>query len=1654
MRANRYVSYLAAEIEPAALNNMRTFDQAVERTMQKIASAGGRGSAGFASSAMGNAIKRNTDLMATGATKAGRAIDVLDVAQAKAGRGARAMSASFSRAADALQIVQGPLGPLAGRLSALGQVLRSLTGFTLAGVLAGGGAFALGGIATGYQKVHDTLVPLFDEQAKLNGAMSDVVGIAGRTHQALQPIADLYAQITRVAKDAGISQKRAVRLTETISKASKIGGGSPEAQQAAIVQFGQALGANFRGAGQELQSILEQAPVLAQAIAHGLGVRTSDLKQLAQDQQLSTDLVIRALERSAAEVDARFASLPPRIGKSLTDLTNKLSVFVGHMDETMGATTNVATAISFLADHLAILTVAAGTAAAAFAAESFAAGAKRIEAWVSKVTLAQAEYNKLVNLQRAGEAVILGGARAAEMRASFVQQAATAELAAATAAQRGAVAYKAQLDAQLVLLEKQIAAQVRQLELARTLDAANRAMGGPGRSDLVKAATQDLNASRRALVLTTEQLIATEAELAAIDGRLVAATQALVVAQEELIAAEEAAIIATSRLGQAKAVLAGAMAKAQSAANSLVGFLGGPWGVAFTAAAGAAFTLSSMTEAAKDASERFAGGQPELRRQLGLTIDQLRSASAEARNLAISLAKADVVKAKSALHAGGRDLASSLYAARFQLPVGGKDEQTLLKIADGLRQGQRVTDAGQRAILDIYSRNERLQQGTAFGSIAGLLGADPRDAEKKIMGVRQAYTELGEAQKDLIDVQRELSKTPQPLIAAGGGKGPKKGDLNRQAAIDAATDGLARARAELAAAKAKGPLEGETNDAYVQRIVGLIQNVNNLVAAHKAAAHAKAEERHQQALLNKEMAAQERGRDNAAKLAGIQDQFSEDTPIKRLDRLRDAADKAKRAIQDLVGERVGERGIYTQGAADQAKAQIDAYEKAQERRPITDALAQAEQELKVQSLIAQGLGNQAEFVRQKYELEKLNGPLLADEEQQIRDNIARQNELNDALDKRSMIIENNARMLDGFRDSTKELIASLLQGDVKGGFKNFFHGIYQAFAEAKANELVMKLIGDPGKKYRDDMTRGLNDSADKLTGSAGDLSTSSSKLDEAAAALQNAAAAQTGAGAGDPLSAIGSSAGSIFGGAGGASDFAGLLTDGMDPAVAALYDLQGPMQDAATATQDAADAIVIVGKRLPTGKGPGSITSMLDQFGGKIGGQIAGPGSVLSKVMGKLGTALEGAGYGAAASGAFGGLTGVKQSNTGAMIGGALGGVAGAFIGGPIGAKIGSVLGGVLGGTVGGFFKKSPKGSATITSLDTATYSGSGQYKDAALGAAGDVQSGLKRIIDALGGTLGQFRVSIGQSGGNYHVDPTGTGNMRLSRGAISFGQDQQAATRFAILNAIQDGAVQGITAGAQRLLRAGQDLDAALEKAVKFQDVFKRLKKLKDPVGAAVDDLNTEFQNLIGIFKEAGASASEWGQLQELYDLERADAIKQATDQTVQLLDEYIKNLKGGPDSPLSNRTVYTNAKSEVDKFRSDIGAGKAVDQDALIKALDNFEQASSELYGSRSQFYTDFADILALAEKARSNAETGTGTGGALPASPFDGLTPIAQQQLTEQQTTNAHLGRIADLLHVQGWRDGPGASSIDALPFYSGTGGGGSSAATGSRPTRQAV
>jgi tape measure domain-containing protein len=205
-------------------------------------------------------------------------------------------------------------------------------------------------------------------------AMEGVQDIALRTNSALEGTGDLFARLTDAGKSAGLQTQEAVSqaldLTESINQAVQVSGAGAQASDAALRQLIQGLqGGALRG--DEFNSVMEQSPRLAKAMADGLGVTTGELRKMANEGRLTADVVIASLKSQADTLKSEFATLPPTVGRAVQNLSTAWTVYVGETDKATGASKAAAQAINALAENLSKVAgylIDAGQAAAAFAA--------------------------------------------------------------------------------------------------------------------------------------------------------------------------------------------------------------------------------------------------------------------------------------------------------------------------------------------------------------------------------------------------------------------------------------------------------------------------------------------------------------------------------------------------------------------------------------------------------------------------------------------------------------------------------------------------------------------------------------------------------------------------------------------------------------------------------------------------------------------------------------------------------------------------------------------------------------------------------------------------------------------------------------------------------------------------------------------------------------------------------------------------------------------------------------------------------------------------------------------------------------------------------------------------------------------------------------
>lgn len=219
---------------------------------------------------------------------------------------------------------------------------------------------------------------------------------ANRARGSYAETAAMVSKLGLLAGDAFGSTQEIVAFAEQLNKQMAISGTSTMEGQAAMLQLTQAMASGVLR-GEELNSILEQTPMIAQTIANYLGVNVGQMREMASEGAITADIVKNAMFAAAEETNAKFEEMPMTWGQVWTKFQNYA---------TMGLRP-VLLGLSWLANNIEIIGPLVLGAGAAFAIFQVAAN------WTKIATIATTAYHGAVTLLSIGYGVLTGNTAAA-----------------------------------------------------------------------------------------------------------------------------------------------------------------------------------------------------------------------------------------------------------------------------------------------------------------------------------------------------------------------------------------------------------------------------------------------------------------------------------------------------------------------------------------------------------------------------------------------------------------------------------------------------------------------------------------------------------------------------------------------------------------------------------------------------------------------------------------------------------------------------------------------------------------------------------------------------------------------------------------------------------------------------------------------------------------------------------------------------------------------------------------------------------------------------------------------------------------------------------------------------------------------------------------
>ena len=382
----------------------------------------------------------------------------------------------------------------------------------------------------------------------LNAVQKELFQVARDSRSSFEAVAEIYTRTALSVKELGVSQQETIQFTESLAKATIISGASAREANAAMIQLGQGMASNTLR-GDELRSVLEQLPFVADVIADHFKVTRGELRRLGEEGKISAKDILAAFEEAEDKIDALFANTVPTIEQALVVANVNWLEFLDRADDATSASASVASAIIIISKNVDILAIALGSLAAAWALSFSIKIVQRVANFVTGLKASAIASARLLEVENR---------RATSFVAHVAgQQAVTA---ARIADLRQGIFQTAQ---NKIILTQQKAEQAITIANGRARSVLT------GQYVNLTAAKAALNETTKALILTERLETSQRAQLAAVTNTQTAAATRAALANTRLATAQAASTTLTAKLTRSFPLLAGAIALVGRALASL-----------------------------------------------------------------------------------------------------------------------------------------------------------------------------------------------------------------------------------------------------------------------------------------------------------------------------------------------------------------------------------------------------------------------------------------------------------------------------------------------------------------------------------------------------------------------------------------------------------------------------------------------------------------------------------------------------------------------------------------------------------------------------------------------------------------------------------------------------------------------------------------------------------------------------------------------------------------------------------------------------------------------------------------------------------------------------------------------------------------------------
>lgn len=262
-----------------------------------------------------------------GTVNAGSIIYEVDIDTARLIQGRRDIDAALNGLNNGMGRLEASVNRTERSVANMDRAMSSLSGVAR-GLLAALSVQQVASYADAWTTLNNKLANAVRPQEELVDVTTRVFDITQKTRSSLDATATLYARLERGTREYNTSAEDLAKLTTIINQGFVVSGATAQEAENAIIQLSQGIASGVLR-GEEFNSVSEQGSRLMVALAQSLGVGIGQLRAMAAEGKLTTDVVVNGLLSQGDAIGKEFANTVTTISQAMQTAGNNITKFFG-----------------------------------------------------------------------------------------------------------------------------------------------------------------------------------------------------------------------------------------------------------------------------------------------------------------------------------------------------------------------------------------------------------------------------------------------------------------------------------------------------------------------------------------------------------------------------------------------------------------------------------------------------------------------------------------------------------------------------------------------------------------------------------------------------------------------------------------------------------------------------------------------------------------------------------------------------------------------------------------------------------------------------------------------------------------------------------------------------------------------------------------------------------------------------------------------------------------------------------------------------------------------------------------------------------------------------------------------------------------------------